>query len=735
MAASYSLPHFDVVEFHQDLLVNFIRSKTGWESRDEIDGKAQLAVLIALLKDNSCGNPAQTMVFEEEYADKQYAEDYAQYFARALHGYPKLCSRVHFFRNDFSKFQFVSALESGGADPLLQQMQESYIGFLVIRPIPRTFIAKLCLNFADLEDVHLIKSSTEVSLFGLSLNVDSVPFTEQDRIVAACASAAIWSYLAATPGLGKKAAPSLSGITSAATLNSHKAIRTFPAQGLSADHIVSAFQRFNLEPVWLHDNINDEFEKFKESQYSYLKNNIPVLMGVKVYERTSIGGFSLKGLHCVCVVGFRKKAGQLYIDSKASASVVGENLNRLYVHDDRYGPYQELDLENLVDLGNGEKAIPLVTRLDKSENVDQSGGKQFFVPQTCLIAVDHKIRIPYSEIRNHCLAFGAFITNFLAYERSIANHLTGEQNSFLRDAEKLLDPIWDIYLTPSNALKEELLASQNVRTFNSALPKSALLSTNFPKHVWRCRLISRDHFAIDTVMTDLLFDASDIPQGKLFLGYVCFNDSAIKAWKLLETKAATINWHDFVDLDAFPYISCVRNFVSRDEKPSLFTALFGRPQLPHRSLKLGEGDQYGNVKSRRVLTIRFGSNDAEQILGLLETTKEYIWLVTKRGDLIVGEDVVSDDSSLGHVTLIDGKMARLGGMILYSENRWTLNLRSRAYTPDGYKALKLSDNNYVHASPNAAGYLERVCKYFFKDTDLAVSYDQIGNTPEKIKNG
>lgn len=56
----------------------------------------------------------------------------------------------------------------------------------------------------------------DVNLFGIKLTINSIAFQEQDKVVAACATTAIWTALHSLPGRGVKDIKSCSEITTAA---------------------------------------------------------------------------------------------------------------------------------------------------------------------------------------------------------------------------------------------------------------------------------------------------------------------------------------------------------------------------------------------------------------------------------------------------------------------------------------------------------------------------------------
>jgi hypothetical protein len=708
MSAAFRQPHFEVIKFSKAHLVDFIRAKTGSGPRDEINQKSQIKTLDFLLTEARTNNgldPAQTIVFEDEYFDKQYAEDFVQYGVRSSGGYSNLCSRIHFFSSAFDKYEFAELLNRRNSQ-LTEIIQTSYLGFLVVRPIPTTFVARLVINSDFCKGAHLVSTSNEVSLFGIALKIKGVPFTEQDKVVAACASAAIWSYLFVVQEIGPMLAPSLSNITSTAIGYSKKPFRAFPAEGLTTEHIISALQRFNLEPVWLETNIADKLLLFKESFYAYLKNNTPILIGADVYEysedkKTHV----LLGAHLICVVGFQLDNNLLKRskDSNIGESVLGGNIASLFLHDDRFGPYQQLKLVK-TDLEVGNETVSALELICTGLKV-----KQFFVPKKCLVGLGKSIRIPYTEVRNYCVSFLYFINKYFDQYTD---------NNKLSLASGFKNGVWDISLGSSAILKSELLEKSVQPTMlNGTLPTSLLLTANLPKSVWRCRLLQKTDSSIDSPILELLIDATDIPQGKLILAIISHCEDAVKLLTYLRVNTKTIPWRTF-DFNLTNQLRLFESFFSRDTEESELGLLFGLSQIPHRRPKEKEDDEVGNAKKRGTHSIVSGSTSTAELLEKLNKQHTYIWLICKRGLFIYGEDIDTEAAKLGHRTLVDGKIARLGGELLFDKG-WILNLKSSAYPPDGF--VPISDNgSYKHRSPNSNTYLANVKSRFFMSCEVRI---------------
>ena len=85
-----------------------------------------------------------TVVVERYYVDSDYIDDYSHFHVRSFFEYGRLCVRLHFFANDIQERQFLSWL-ADPANPGFSAALKDYLGFVVIRPLPKTFVGRTCL--------------------------------------------------------------------------------------------------------------------------------------------------------------------------------------------------------------------------------------------------------------------------------------------------------------------------------------------------------------------------------------------------------------------------------------------------------------------------------------------------------------------------------------------------------------------------------------------------------------
>ncbi|WP_294879073.1 hypothetical protein, partial [Sulfurimonas sp. RIFOXYB12_FULL_35_9] len=117
------------------------------------------------------------------------------------------------------------------------------------------------------------------------MTVSTTAFLEQDKVVSACATSAIWTLLSATPQISVENLPSPSAITKSGAHTQFDGSRTFPTSGMTQSQISRCLKHYGLEPTVISCSEKRLFNDLKESIYSYLSNDIPILIGGDIYEK------------------------------------------------------------------------------------------------------------------------------------------------------------------------------------------------------------------------------------------------------------------------------------------------------------------------------------------------------------------------------------------------------------------------------------------------------------------
>lgn len=427
---------------------------------------------------SDCMN-AKVILLEHEYISRSYLSDYSTYYSLCYYNYPRKCKRLHFFSETFDPDTFLKALID--KDDQYQNIWNSYIGFIVAKPLPEAVIGPTILRTynEDTGNPNSIRKFTakyryDINIFGKKITIDSLAYQEQDTVLSACATTALWSAFYRTSSLFHTNIPSPSEITKSAGTLYLTSGRVFPNHGLDLYQICKSIESIGLvSELRNNDRIKKDMQYFKAFVYSYLKVGLPVLLGINIENR---------GLHMVTLVGYRENKS-IARPSK-EISLLGEHIDKFYSHDDQIGPFSRLTcLSNNLETSWWD---PKDIKKKLKANVD-----------AVIIPLHPKIRITFEDIYSK--------VNYIDY-------------FFYKAGFYKKDIIWDIFLDFSNSYKEEILNSSFI---DDNLKKKIILK-NMPKYIWRARALLND-----IILMEVIFDATDIKRG--FYGYdIHFYDSTLK---------------------------------------------------------------------------------------------------------------------------------------------------------------------------------------------------------------
>lgn len=653
------LAAFEVADYSPDFITNVIGYVTRWSSRGEVLDKAHITYLQNYLKELK----AKTVVFESDYVDRHYLEDYSEYYARCFQALPKTCARLHFFRTDFTEAELTAALNNRDNQFIQNKIcaENAYVGFIVIRPLPITCIARMCLTPYDLGDKAVVlRETVNVSLFGIDLKIETAPFIEQDKVVSACATSAIWVLLSANRTLRPELLPSPSAITKSALLADRDGARAFPAsRGLKVEHVCRSLKSYQLEPIvidFAEYEGNEHVSKVQNILAAYLQIGIPVLIGGTVSDCSQEVEEPL-GEHLVCALGYKSSQPK-------ALSIPNMHITKVYVHDDRYGPYVALtpakdgrsfNFELMSEDAQGQQ---LTTRREK------------FTPKVMILGVNHKIRIDYEVAFNITAGVHAFAKTYVS-----ASEPTDDLYS---DFSKFSKSTTRVELTFSSSIKRELISDLEMFSFNGTAEPAAILATNMPKYMWRCRYIYEN-----SPFADILIDATGVPQGDLVIGYIAYNESADACWRAMGKLAELPIYKSLVD-QIEEYVpnamGCITRFF-REFDHNYLDAEYGPLRVPARKYRPSEIDGFGDQVCRIDATKIVRGNNASLTLDKLNKSTTQLWVIDEFGDMIIGDEP-EIQNKMGHPALTGGVPARLGGELHYQANDdcWEINSRSGTYS-------------------------------------------------------
>lgn len=480
----------DIKTYSADVLAEALSNK--YTSADLIKSKNHFTYLSNYFGDD--GLKAKTIFIEEGYVSKDFLHDYASYYALCFEPYPKVCRRVHFFDNEITEEEFQEMIlkpenENG-------EFWEHYIGFVVVKPIPGKVIGYTVLktysssetitdrNFWGLRDycIHLL---------GNEIKLKSLAFQEQDSVLAACATTAIWSMLNKAAVDFHTILKSPSQITKDADNVSYDGSRLFPNRGLNVLQICQAIFNSGLVSEVKQANINITLkgesvnvvsnEYLKKIIAAYSPIGIPIILVVKVPTD------GVHGLHAITVSGFKSTA-IVPVAPSDEPKFISNNIDRIYAHDDQWGPFTRVNLIDVCELQtpwtdiDPDKTPTLVTHI--------------------IVPVYPKIRIAYEDVEAIVQGLNPVLKFFFA-ERIIK-----------LDA----DLAWDIKIDYSENLKAQIKAS----TLTDE-KKIKVLSKSLPKYIWTASC-----YIGDTKMFTFTFDATNVNNAMLGINVISFVDDAVR---------------------------------------------------------------------------------------------------------------------------------------------------------------------------------------------------------------
>ena len=366
--------------------------------------------------------------------------DYQRFYSRSFQEVERTTRRIHFFKSDFDRSTFEGLL-AGGKINEEQTKQLGYLGFTVIKPIrnkhKELLIGKTLVRppYEENQSHRFVKMLHPVSLFGIDLSIDAVPFQAQDHIVGACATTALWTAIAPMSrreGLKEYSPSEITEISN--SLPGQQ--RIFPNNGLSLPQMLT-FLRLADSQLDVEVISSPGATMISTAVKAYIYGNFPLIATLGLYPDDSLR----PDLHAAVIVGYRSGSE-------------GE-LESLFVHDDQLSPYAAT-----------------------------TGG----APSSFETWQNGWNRLRYREIRVRELVIPVYHkvrTSFVPMNRYFEKYQEKEKagRSGLR---------MELYLTTVQRYKQELWA-ENVRD------KTTILSQFLPRFLWIIRSFSGNERLVDVI--------------------------------------------------------------------------------------------------------------------------------------------------------------------------------------------------------------------------------------------
>lgn len=656
---------FLICKFEKQTFTNLVKESFGSEF-PEIYNKKQIDYIWRYLRDLSC----QTVLMESEYIDHDYLEDYTRYYVRGFNNAGYKCARLHFFSSEFDHENIDLMLQFGKTQEH-ELLRQHYLGFVIIKPLPKTFIGRTCLKIYDSlqnsDEKTLLTRQYEASLFGINLVVESIAFQEQDKVVAACSSTSVWSALHAIPWKKTRDIPSRSEITSNAINHIDGSSNSFPNKELTNKQILRAIDSEKLRHNF-SDLRNFSWDELLKLIKIHIDSALPLILGAQVYSIDDDKTLIHQGGHAVTVLGYKEQREK----------------PALYVHDDRLGPFVRASFVMLDDFIRPDdlSAVWGVIIQEKNDPTGWKSPHEVLIPNS-LISLKHpKVRIPYTYPLNTCELIKSMFQQFVE---------TAKKNP----EDKLeTELVYSIKLQELSSIKESYSTFNfsaeggNSSEIISDLQKDRadFLSKNNARFQWVCSF----SFTGKTPIFDLLFDATDIPQGSAVTAILEKNKQASTLlYKALDVASPEIAVN-FLNNEHF--YSPLKNMLSVKNTP------ISMPTAKDTSIEVWLDQTYGKIRAPKYLKAEEFNADGiadnasvKKFYGVADITlsefmkiaplnkeghPQLIWAIAHDGALLMGIEFENQ----GHPLLTGFKPARIAGELFLKDGKYYINSKSGRYS-------------------------------------------------------
>lgn len=443
---------------------------------------------------------AKYFLIEHKYVDKDFLEDYINYYSRCFNDYERFCKRVHFFSFDKKKYNNIESLinlKGINIEKAIEELQSCYLGFMVVRPIQNKMIGRTCfktyVNDHKRERIYYATREYNVNLYGIKLHVESMAFQEQDETVAACASVALWSAIQITGIKYQHSLLSTSEVTKLA-LSETSFARSFPNNGLNPEQIGVGISKVGLIPLIIRPTSSRDL---KSLIYAYLKGGIPVICCMSFYNTKADKTIdSKRSLHAVTINGCSFENGEKDIISDDGFVQYSSRMSKFFTHDDQLCPFSRIEFGNKYVTIDNKLLKPLNTSYKSSLATNEN---KIAVVDTIILPLYQKIRIQYYDILKILEEFHSEYTNFL-------NEFSG--NKYTNDIE------WEIFITDLNSFKTEI-----VTTKEPILDKAKILMLKYPRFIWRAMARRKGKKTFE-----ILYDATESKNAHPQLEIIYYNN-------------------------------------------------------------------------------------------------------------------------------------------------------------------------------------------------------------------
>ena len=482
---------------------------------------------------------AKVIIKEPKYFDRDYLAEFAAFYSVSSKGYANICERLHIFSEDIDRRTLKSAAANRNKRAL-NRLQASYLGFIVVRPIPAAPLGRTVIKWFPDDYIEttprVVEPSREydVHIAGIKLSVRGLAWQQQDTGVGACATVSLWTMFHSSAFDHHHAIPTTADITKDAHKKHSFGIRLFPSKGLTIEQIYEAIIERDLVPLIVEGDVKAENgttlgfskDRFASTYASFLRSAYPVLIVGEFITQDDI----YFGEHAVCGVGFRSCIPETTVPGMTDLE--DSNIEILYLHDDNLGPNVRFKINHYTRMLSSElvnssvDAKPIISLIPDPPSSDltypshPTDNYGTFLPTTLIVAAHSDIRTDPDTLHKAAIMHGADIAEMF---NQIADTHHLEKTGFKASARfmKITDYIGNELGDRLNN-SPEILSKVRMCLCEEVPPMSL--------HIGVVRIGVDDA----NVMLDILYDTTDSDRNHPIFAHVAYNNFIVQVVKLLE---------------------------------------------------------------------------------------------------------------------------------------------------------------------------------------------------------
>ncbi|EIP3653289.1 hypothetical protein LSE31_004403, partial [Escherichia coli] len=340
--------------------------------------------------------------------------------------------------------------------------------------------------------------------------------------------------------------------------------------------------------------------------------------------------------------------------------------------------YKKVDIESKFSWG-------LIVQ-EKDDQTRWMAPQEVFIPDILISITPKKVRLSCGLAMNTCNLMRLIYLKMLEIEISNKESLPKLEFSMqLKEISDIRENFLSYDFSKSNDIEAVHLCKKNRIDF---------LTQSYARYHWVAsfKLNNEDAF-------DILFDATDIPQGDAVSSIIykdIYNSKAIlDVMKILASNEEVLNaiLHEIPSYRENSFLLSLFSFLmTKDyDYANYLDESYGRLRAP---TYLKQEEYYGGkITGNKSSEVFYGRSDKT----LKEVTKDLknnirksflIWAITHEGALVIGKEIDNN----GHPSLTGFKPARIAGELFIVDGVYYINSKSGRYSRDYTNPRKLLEN-------------------------------------------